>query len=153
MPHDESQFAAVWHAAAVRSWSSYERGEISFEEQRRRRSAMFCVNWKCLTRGPTSFSGVNCRSTKRTGRFFLAQADLGVAIGAGTDVAVEAADIVLVKNDPSDVARAIELAQKVRGKIKQNLFWAAVYNLLALPVAAGVLYPFTGFNYARNGQR
>ena len=75
----------------------------------------------------------------------LAQADLGVAIGAGTDVAVETADIVLVKNDPSDVARAIELAQKVRGKIKQNLFWAVIYNLLALPIAAGVLYPFTGF--------
>ena len=75
----------------------------------------------------------------------LAQADLGVAIGAGTDVAVETADIVLVKNDPSDVARAIELAQKVRGKIKQNLFWAAIYNLLALPVAAGVLYPINGF--------
>ena len=75
----------------------------------------------------------------------LAQADLGVAIGAGTDVAVETADIVLVKNDPSDVARAIELAQKVRGKIKQNLFWAAIYNLLALPIAAGALYPSTGF--------
>ena len=75
----------------------------------------------------------------------LAQADLGVAIGAGTDVAVETADIVLVKNDPSDVARAISLAQKVRGKIKQNLFWAAIYNVLALPIAAGVLYPFTGF--------
>lgn len=75
----------------------------------------------------------------------LAQADLGVAIGAGTDVAVETADIVLVKNDPSDVANAIELAQKVRGKIKQNLFWAAIYNMLALPIAAGVLYPSTGF--------
>lgn len=75
----------------------------------------------------------------------LAQADLGVAIGAGTDVAVETADIVLVKNDPSDVAGAINLAQKVRGKIKQNLFWAAIYNLVALPVAAGVLYPATGF--------
>jgi Cu2+-exporting ATPase len=75
----------------------------------------------------------------------LAQADLGVAIGAGTDVAVETADVVLVKNDPSDVARAIELAQKVRGKIKQNLFWAAIYNLLALPIAAGVLYPINGF--------
>jgi Cu2+-exporting ATPase len=75
----------------------------------------------------------------------LAQADLGVAIGAGTDVAVETADVVLVKNDPSDVAGAIALAQKVRGKIKQNLFWAAIYNLLALPIAAGVLYPSTGF--------
>lgn len=75
----------------------------------------------------------------------LAQADLFAAIGAGTGVAVETADIVLVKNDPPDVARAIELAQKVRGKIKQNLFWAAIYNLLALPIAAGILYPINDF--------
>jgi Cu2+-exporting ATPase len=74
----------------------------------------------------------------------LAQAEVGIAIGAGTDVAVEAADVVLVKNNPADVARAIFLAQKVRGKIKQNLFWAAIYNLIAIPVAAGVLYPWTG---------
>src|SRR5262249_16701782 len=74
----------------------------------------------------------------------LAQADVGVAIGAGTDVAVETADVVLVKNDPADVSRSIHLARKVRGKIKQNLFWAAVYNLIALPVAAGALYPSLG---------
>ena len=71
----------------------------------------------------------------------LARADVGVAIGAGTDVAVETADVVLVKNDPSDVTRAIVLARKVRGKIKQNLVWAAVYNVIAIPVAAGALYP------------
>jgi Cu2+-exporting ATPase len=70
----------------------------------------------------------------------LAQAEVGIAIGAGTDVAVETADVVLVKNDPADVPRSIRLARKVRGKIKQNLFWAAIYNLLALPVAAGALY-------------
>ena len=75
----------------------------------------------------------------------LAQADVGIAIGAGTDVAVETADVVLVKNDPSSVPRAIVLAQKVEGKIKQNLFWAAIYNIVALPVAAGALYPLTGF--------
>ena len=74
----------------------------------------------------------------------LAQADVGIAIGAGTDVAVETADIVLVKNDPSDVSRSIQLARKVRRKIKQNLFWAAIYNLLAIPIAAGVLYPSLG---------
>ncbi len=71
----------------------------------------------------------------------LAQADLGVAIGAGTDVAVETADVVLVKNDPADVSRSIQLARKVRGKIKQNLFWAAIYNVIAIPIAAGALYP------------
>ncbi len=74
----------------------------------------------------------------------LAQADVGIAIGAGTDVAVETADVVLVKNDPSDVADSIQLARKVRGKIKQNLFWAAIYNLIAIPIAAGALYPSFG---------
>jgi Cu2+-exporting ATPase len=74
----------------------------------------------------------------------LAQAEVGVAIGAGTDVAVETADVVLVKNDPADVARSILLARKVRGKIKQNLFWAAIYNLIAIPIAAGALYPSLG---------
>jgi P-type Cu2+ transporter len=74
----------------------------------------------------------------------LAQADVGMAIGAGTDVAVETADVVLVKNDPADVSRSIVLARKVHGKIKQNLFWAAIYNLIAIPVAAGALYPTLG---------
>ncbi len=74
----------------------------------------------------------------------LAQADVGIAIGAGTDVAVETADVVLVKNDPADVARSIQLARKVRNKIKQNLFWAAIYNLIAIPIAAGALYPSLG---------
>jgi P-type Cu2+ transporter len=72
----------------------------------------------------------------------LALADVGIAIGAGTDVAVETAEVVLVKNDPSDVSRAIQLARKVRGKIKQNLFWAAIYNVIAIPVAGGILYPW-----------
>jgi len=75
----------------------------------------------------------------------LAQAEVGIAIGAGTDVAVETADVVLVKNNPADVPRAIELAQKVRSKIKQNLFWAAIYNIIAIPIAGGVLYRSTGF--------
>jgi P-type Cu2+ transporter len=74
----------------------------------------------------------------------LAKAAVGIAIGAGTDVAVETADVVLVKNNPADVATGINLARAVRGKIKQNLFWAAIYNLLAIPIAAGVLYPNYG---------
>ena len=74
----------------------------------------------------------------------LAQADVGIAIGAGTDVAVEAADVVLVRNDPSDVPTAVTVARTVRRTIKQNLFWAAIYNLLAIPVAAGILYPSIG---------
>ena len=74
----------------------------------------------------------------------LAQADVGLAIGAGTDVAVETADVVLMNSDPASVATAIVLARKVRGKIVQNLFWAAIYNLLAIPFAAGVLYPAFG---------
>ena len=71
----------------------------------------------------------------------LAQANVGIAIGAGTDVAVETAEVVLVNNDPASVAIAIRLARNVRSKIVQNLFWAAIYNVLAIPIAAGVLYP------------
>jgi Cu2+-exporting ATPase len=74
----------------------------------------------------------------------LAQADVGIAIGAGTDVAVETAGVVLLKDDPAAVTIAVAMARKVRGKIKQNLFWAAIYNLLAIPVAAGALYPSLG---------
>jgi len=74
----------------------------------------------------------------------LAEADVGVAIGAGTDVAVETAGVVLVKNDPADVARAIDLARKTRAKIRQNLVWAAAYNVVAIPVAGGALYPSLG---------
>ncbi|MDE2571104.1 MAG: copper-translocating P-type ATPase [bacterium] len=71
----------------------------------------------------------------------LAQADVGLAIGAGTDVAVETAGVVLMQSDPAAVAAAISLARGVRGKIVQNLYWAAGYNVVAIPVAAGVLYP------------
>ncbi|BDP41012.1 copper-translocating P-type ATPase [Deinococcus aetherius] len=74
----------------------------------------------------------------------LAQAEVGVAIGAGTDVAVETADVVLVRSDPAAVPVSIALARQVQGKIKQNLFWAAIYNVLAIPFAAGVLYPAYG---------
>jgi Cu2+-exporting ATPase len=70
----------------------------------------------------------------------LATADVGIAIGAGTDVAVETADIVLVRNNPQDVTSILKLAQSTYSKMVQNLWWAAGYNIFAIPVAAGVLY-------------
>ena len=74
----------------------------------------------------------------------LAQADLGVAIGAGTDVAVETAHVVLMRSDPIDVARAVRLGRATVNKMKQNLAWAVGYNGLAIPIAAGLLYPSFG---------
>jgi Cu2+-exporting ATPase len=71
----------------------------------------------------------------------LAQADLGIAIGAGTDVAVETADVVLMRSDPVDVARAVRLGRATVRKMRQNLAWAVGYNSLAIPIAAGLLYP------------
>jgi len=75
----------------------------------------------------------------------LAQSDLGIAIGSGTDIAIETGEIVLIKNDLRDVIKAIKLSAYTFKKIKQNLFWAFFYNVLAIPIAAGVLYPFFGF--------
>lgn len=70
----------------------------------------------------------------------LVEADVGIAIGAGTDVAIESADIVLVRSDPRDVAAIVELARATYGKMMQNLWWAAGYNIIAIPLAAGVAY-------------
>ena len=72
----------------------------------------------------------------------LAQADVGIAIGAGSDVAVETADIILIKNNPDDVASVIALAQATYKKMIQNLWWATGYNIVAIPLAAGVLFSY-----------
>lgn len=75
----------------------------------------------------------------------LARANVGIAIGAGTDVAIESADIVLMKSDPADVATSIELSRATMTNIKENLFWALFYNSICIPIAMGLLYPF-GFS-------
>ncbi|HEY4509789.1 MAG TPA: copper-translocating P-type ATPase, partial [Candidatus Paceibacterota bacterium] len=76
----------------------------------------------------------------------LAQADIGIAIGAGTDVAIETGNIVLMKSDPYDIVAALRLSKATVTKMKQNLFWAAIYNVLAIPVAAGVFYNSFGWS-------
>jgi Cu+-exporting ATPase len=77
----------------------------------------------------------------------LAQSDVGIAIGSGTDVAIETGDLVLIKDDPLDAVAGIQLSRKVMTRIKQNIFWAFAYNSVLIPVAAGVLYPFTGYTF------
>ena len=77
----------------------------------------------------------------------LAQADVGIAIGSGTDVAIESGEMVLMKDDPRDAVAAVQLSRKVMSRIKQNLFWAFAYNTALIPVAAGILYPFLGITF------
>ena len=74
----------------------------------------------------------------------LAEADVGIAIGTGTDVAIEAADVVLMAGELDAVVRALAISKATIRNIRQNLFWAFAYNVALIPVAAGVLYPFTG---------
>lgn len=75
----------------------------------------------------------------------LARADVGIAIGAGTDIAIEAADIVLMKSDLMDAVAAVELSKATIRNIKENLFWAFIYNMIGIPIAAGVFYPLLGW--------
>jgi Cu+-exporting ATPase len=74
----------------------------------------------------------------------LASADIGIAMGSGTDIAMESGNIVLMKSDLRDVPRALELSKRTMAKIRQNMGWALIYNVLGIPIAAGALYPFTG---------
>jgi len=78
----------------------------------------------------------------------LATADAGIAIGTGTDVAIESADVVLVNGDLMGALHAIELSDRVMGNIRQNLFWAFGYNVALIPVAAGILYPVFGITFS-----
>ena len=75
----------------------------------------------------------------------LAAADIGISIGSGTDVALETSDVVLMRDDLSSVINAWQLSKRVMNKIKQNLFLAFAYNVVGIPVAMGLLYPFSGY--------
>ena len=75
----------------------------------------------------------------------LAKSDLGIAVGSGTDVAIETGEIILIKDDLRDVVTAIDLSKKTLRKIWENFFWAFIYNVIAIPIAAGILYPIYGF--------
>jgi P-type Cu+ transporter len=77
----------------------------------------------------------------------LSGADVGIAFGNGSDIAVESGDIILVKNDPLDIVASIQLGRKLYSRIRQNIFWAFAYNISLIPLAAGILYPLWGFTF------
>jgi P-type Cu+ transporter len=77
----------------------------------------------------------------------LAQSDVGIAIGSGTDVAIEAGKIVLIRDDLMDVVAAVQLSRKVISRVKLNIFWAFAYNAALIPLAAGAIYPFFGITF------
>ncbi|MEN8446605.1 MAG: HAD-IC family P-type ATPase, partial [Cyanobacteria bacterium J06555_13] len=92
---------------------------------------------KLKEEAPTAFVGDGINDAAA-----LLEANMGMAIGAGTNVAIESADVVLIEDDPLDAVKALNLAKKTYSKTIQNLFWATGYNVLAIPLAAGVLSPF-----------
>jgi len=75
----------------------------------------------------------------------LAQADVSIAMGKGSDIAMDVAKMTIISSDLSRIPKAIRLSKKTVATIRQNLFWAFIYNIIGIPIAAGLLYPFTGF--------